>query len=106
MNIEDIKIDIYITHNKKDTLAFVKISIPVEIDGVETFIDGSFYRIMPKRYGIRAGQTYRVVPPKIKAGIKYKAVIVLKDEELWYRLEEKILAEYEKALKTNMKITS
>jgi len=106
MTIDDIRIDIYLTQNRKDTLAFVKISVPIEIDGVETFIDGSFYRIMPKRYDIRTGQAYRVVPPKIKAGIKYKAVIVLKDEDTWYKLEEKILNEYEKELKRKINTAS
>jgi len=99
MKIEDIKIKIYLRQNPKDALASVKLSFPVEIDGVETFLDGNFYRIMPKHYGTRTGRSYRVIPPKIQIKGIYKAAIIIRDEETWYKLEEMILNECEKTLK-------
>lgn len=92
MTINEIKIKIFLAKPRSETLAYVAIEFPVEIEGIANVIAISHFRIMTNHYDPK--KNYRLLPPQI--GPKFKDVFFLPNKELWFKLENRILNEYEK----------
>ena len=100
MTIDDIQIKIFLARAKSDTVAYAKLTFPVEIDGAPAPTSVSSFRIMNSHYG---GKSFIVRPPAIKAGDgTYKDVFFLNNKECWYRLEQRILEEYDQIIRKEM----
>lgn len=95
MNIEDIQIKIFPAKAKSETMAYVNLEFPFEIDGLPSPISIAGFRIMTDHFQ-RHG-SYRVLPPQlISPGRKPRDIFFLNNTELWFKLQSRILAEYEK----------
>ena len=95
MTIDDIKITIYLAKAKSETLAYVALGFPVEIEGSPAPLSISGFRIMTDHYQRHGG--YRVVEPQIiRAGKKPISIFFMQNKELWFKMQSKILAEYDK----------
>ena len=95
MNIDDIKITIYLAKAKSETLAYVNLGFPIELEGQPAPLSISGFRIMTDHYQ-RHG-SYRVVEPQIiRAGKKPISIFFMQNKELWFKLQSKILAEYDR----------
>ena len=100
MTTEDIQIKIFLAKAKSETLAYVQVIFPIEVDGVGVLLKISNFRIMTSHFG---NQSFKVMPPAIRStGGKYRDVFFLDNKELWYRLERKILEEYKERVKTDV----
>lgn len=97
MTTNDIQIKIFLARAKSETLAYVTLIFPVEIDGISVPLKISNFRIMTSHYGNKG---FKVLPPAIKsADGKYRKLFFLNNEELWYRLERNILKQYDEIIK-------
>ena len=97
MNTNDILIDIFLAKAKSETVAYVKLGFPYEIDGQSAPISIAGFRIMTDHYQ-RHGN-YRVLPPQIiRVGKKPLDIFFLENQELWFKLQSRILSEYEKLI--------
>ena len=95
MNIDDIQIKIVLAKAKSETLAYVNVGFPLEIDGLLAPLSIAGFRIMTDHYQ-RHGN-YRVVEPQIiRAGKKPISIFFLQNKEIWFKLQSKILAEYDR----------
>lgn len=95
MSIDDIKITIYLARAKSETLAYVNLNFPVEVDGLPAPISISGFRIMTDHYQ-RHG-SFRVVEPQIlRAGKTPISIFFMQNKELWFKLQSKIVSEYDK----------
>jgi len=97
MKIEDIKIDISPSKSdsNKTTLAYVNIAIPLETEFGSVELKINNFRIMTDSYH-KYRNGYRLVPPSIKSGFKYKEIIYFQgNKDFWFQLEGRILQEYE-----------
>jgi DNA-binding cell septation regulator SpoVG len=100
MTIDDINIKIFLARVKSDTAAYVKLTFPIEIDGALAPITVGNFRVMNSHF---SGKSHIVRPPAMKASDgTYKTIFFLNNEELWYRLERKILDEYSKLMRREM----
>ena len=88
MNIEDIKIDIKLTHDNK-------LKAMVTLDFGDFKIKG--FKIMISRYENKRGEQLWVVPPSFFGKDKrYHPIFFMEDKDLWSELENKILQFFQK----------
>lgn len=97
MSIDDIKIEITIAKAKSEMLAFVKVGFPLEVNGEPVLLTISGFRIMTNHYQNQRQGSYRLIEPMIlRPGKKPLSIFRLHDKPLWFKLQSRILAEYEK----------
>ena len=102
MNLKDILINIYLAKpGSGGTLAYLKLTFPLEIDGRSVTLSIGNYRVMQSHFGLKP---YKVLPPTIYSSNKgkYNDIVFLSNPDVWFKLEQIIIDQYLKVTKNKV----
>lgn len=90
LNIEEVEVRVKVIENRE-------LRAIISLNFGDFVVKG--FRISVSRYDNEKGEQLWVVPPSYQSGGKYHPMFFIPNKELWKKLEEKIVNEYERQRK-------
>jgi hypothetical protein len=98
MNLDEIDVKISLSKQNTGTVAFLKIIVPVRIDGRTISLSIDSFRIMTSQFKAQSGTVYKVLPPSLYSRNRYKDIVFFEDKIFWASLEGYILEKFRECL--------